>query len=234
MNTFFDINTTFFTFWGYPMSFIEFFGTVLNIWCVWLAARRNILTWPVGIGGIILYIFLFYQIQLYSDLAEQWYFLATSFWGWWVWSRMPKGAAKKKVPLVVLRSSFRGNAWTIGVVIVGTLIMTYITSHLHLWLPKWFLEPASYPLLDAFTTVMSFVATVLMVRKYAEAWMLWILVDIIGIGLYFVKGVKFISLEYVVFLALAIKGFVEWSRAYGKRRSEEQSSAREQLAPTTP
>lgn len=74
---FLDINTTFFTVMGYPMSYIEFFGTIFNIICVYLVARNNIWNWPIGILGVILYIFLFYQIQLYSDLLEQVYFLIT-------------------------------------------------------------------------------------------------------------------------------------------------------------
>jgi nicotinamide mononucleotide transporter len=74
---FFDINTTFFTVLSYPMSYIEFFGTVFNILCVRLVSRNKISNWPIGILGVILYIFLFYQIQLYADLIEQGYFLIT-------------------------------------------------------------------------------------------------------------------------------------------------------------
>ena len=58
---------------GYPMSYIEFVGTVLYLWSVWLIARRRVLTWPVGIVSVLLYMALFYQIRLYSDSLEQIY-----------------------------------------------------------------------------------------------------------------------------------------------------------------
>lgn len=52
----------------------------------------------------------------------------------------------------------------------------------------------------------------LTVRKRTECWLYWISVDIIGIGLYYAKGVNFVSLLYVVLLFLAVKGFVSWMR----------------------
>jgi nicotinamide mononucleotide transporter len=83
-------------------------------------------------------------------------------------------------------------------------------GHIHIWFPKIFPEAASYPYLDALTTIMSFVAMWLMVRKHIESWVYWIVVDVIGIWLYFTKDVKFISLLYVMLLFLAIRGFVNW------------------------
>jgi len=83
-------------------------------------------------------------------------------------------------------------------------------------MPAYFAEPASYIYLDAFTTILSFAATILLINKKLEAWYLWILVDIIGVYLYYVKGVKFISLEYVFFLGLATYGLFQWLVLYKK------------------
>lgn len=83
-------------------------------------------------------------------------------------------------------------------------------GYVHIWFPKVFPEAASYPYLDALTTIMSFVAMWLMVRKHIESWLYWIAVDVIGIWLYFTKDVKFISLLYVMLLFMAIRGFLNW------------------------
>ena len=83
-------------------------------------------------------------------------------------------------------------------------------SHIHIWFPKIFPEAASYPYLDALTTIMSLVAMWLMVRKHIESWVYWIVVDVIGIWLYFTKDVKFISLLYILLLFLAIRGLMGW------------------------
>ena len=65
---------------------------------------------------------------------------------------------------------------------------------------------------------MSFVAMWLLARKHIESWIYWIVVDVIGIGLYFAKDVKFISLLYVILLVLAIRGLINWRRAGAQLR----------------
>jgi len=82
-----SVDTVFFTVLGYPMSYIELVGTILYLLSVWLISRRNILTWPVGIVSVLLYMVLFYQIRLYSDAMEQVYYLGAGAGGWWYWSR---------------------------------------------------------------------------------------------------------------------------------------------------
>ena len=41
MSDLLSVDTVFFTVLGYPMSYIEFFGTVLYVWSVWLIANRQ-------------------------------------------------------------------------------------------------------------------------------------------------------------------------------------------------
>jgi nicotinamide mononucleotide transporter len=72
--------------------------------------------------------------------------------------------------------------------------------------PTLFPEKASFPYLDTLTTIASFTAMWLLVQKRIESWYYWIVVDVIGIGLYYVKGVRFIALLYVILLGMAING----------------------------
>lgn len=209
MSQLFSVDTVFFTLLGYPMSYIEFFGTMLYLCSVWLIARRHMLTWPIGIVSVLLYMALFYQIQLYSDALEQVYYLGASVYGWWYWSR------PQQEPSDVARVSYSSKQallFWVGITLVLSLLLGSIMSRIHMWAPTLFSEAASYPYLDALTTVMSFVAMWLMARKHIESWIYWIIVDVIGIGLYFVKDVKFISLLYVFLLIIAIKGWIYWSR----------------------
>ncbi|KXK07831.1 MAG: Nicotinamide riboside transporter PnuC [Microgenomates bacterium OLB22] len=209
VTNFFSVNTVFFTLLGYPMSYLEFFGTILNLWCVWLVARNSIWNWPIGNIAVILFGILFYQIQLYSDMVEQIYFLITGFYGWWIWSRLTK---KDNTSSHILKPT--KNEWAIIAIstLIGTGILGWLMGNIHELIPTIFTVPASFAYLDAFTTVMSFVATILMAHKKLSSWYLWILVDIIGIWLYFTKGVVFISLLYAVFLILATRGLFNWKK----------------------
>lgn len=204
-----SVNTIFFTFLNYPMSYIEFFGTIFTGWSVYLAAKNKIGTWPVSILGIILYAFLFYQIQLYSDLFEQVYYFITAFWGWYVWSN-PRSGDKKELPVTL--STKKQNVAGIAATLVLTVLLTNFMSNIHIIFPKYFPVAASFPLLDGFTTVMSFVATVYLAMRKIESWYYWIVVDIIGVWLYFEKGVVFLSLLYFAFLINAFWGLTKWKK----------------------
>jgi nicotinamide mononucleotide transporter len=207
MQNFWSINNIAFTLIGYPMSYIEFIGTILYLWATWLITKQKMLNWFVGIISSLLYMALFYQIRLYSDMLEQLYFIIVSIYGWWRWSTPLKGTGKI---LTVHYSSRRRIILVAAITIALALVAGAIISKIHLFLPILFPEKASFPYLDALTTIMSFTAMWLMALMKIESWYYWIIVDAIGIGLYYVKGVKFIALLYVILLFMAFNGLRTW------------------------
>jgi nicotinamide mononucleotide transporter len=192
------------------MSYVEFIGTILYLWSVWLISRRNILTWPIGVISVLLYMVLFYQIRLYSDTIEQIYYLGASLYGWWVWNKSPK--ENGQITDVKYNSSRNVILWIVFTAIIS-VIFGFLMSRIHILFPVIFPEEASFPYLDAITTIMSFSAMWLMAQKKIESWIYWIIVDVIGVWLYFAKDVKFISLLYVILLVIAFNGLRMWHKS---------------------
>lgn len=210
MTNLLDVRTVAFDVLGYPMCWLELVGTVLYLASVVLIARRNMLTWPIGIVAVVLYAMLFWQIRLYSDALEQaWYFVA-SLYGWWSWAR---ARTARSEPVPVAFSSPRILASTAALTGALCVVAGACMSRVHEWLPTVFPAPADFPWLDASTTVASFVAMWLTARRRVESWIYWIVVDVVGIGLYLAKDVKFVALLYVVLLALAVLGLLQWASA---------------------
>ena len=203
---YFTVDAIFFTIFDYPMSYIEFFGTILNLASVYLVARKNIMTWPIGLVAVIIFGLLFYQIRLYGDFIEQIYYFFSSLYGWLVWSR--KNESKDNILASWSSKSFL--VYWLAATIVLSAIFSWAIANLHIWLPSFFPEATTYPALDGFTTVASFVAMILMAHKKIECWVYWIVVDVIAVWLYYVKGVYFISLLYLIFLGLASFGLLNW------------------------
>jgi nicotinamide mononucleotide transporter len=218
----FDVDVIWFTVLGYPMSYVETIGTALYLASVILIARRNVLTWPVGIVSVLLFLLLFYQIRLYSDAIEQLYYLGASAYGWWFWRRTEPGA---RVVRDVGFSAARGLLAWLAFTAAASVALGTVMVRVHTLAPALFPEPASFPYLDAVTTVMSLVAMWLMARKRTESWVYWIVVDVIAIGLYAVKGVMLLALLYVALLIIAVRGLVAWSRSEPpERRSSAAAS----------
>jgi nicotinamide mononucleotide transporter len=212
----FSVDKIFFTVLGYPMSYIEFSATLLIVIYVLLITRKIVWAWPLGIITFSLFAMLFYQIRLYSDFFEQFYYVGNCFYGWWAWLAMSKKAEKSDEPDVtrcVMKTYFIIAAI---IAIVGGLL-GFSMSRIHSWLPALFPNPAAYPYIDATATIMGFVAAGLMTHKKIEAWVLWICVNSICIWLYFARNVKFVAILYIFFLCLAINGLITWSRNIRRR-----------------
>lgn len=207
----FDVKETFFTILEHPVSYVEFIGTLLGLISVFLAARANIFTWPTGIANAIFFLVIFYQIHLYSDMFLQMYFCGMGVYGWFSWKNKTE-RYQSSVSTLSNTNRLRLAAFIASItLVVGTLI-----SQIHLLLPQVFASPASFPYVDTFIAVSSILATILLARRVFETWVLWILVDITSIGLYSIKGVKLIALEFVIFLALAVLGILSWRRLMTK------------------
>lgn len=207
---FFNINNIFFTVLGYSMSYIEFFGTIAGAIAVWLSARGNIWSWPIGIINVTLFFFLFYQVQLYPDMFLQAFFFVTNLAGWWRWSHPTPLEEDKKHEL---KASFMATPTLLLLLFagaIGTFAMGAFAENLHLQFPTLFSLPSAFPYADSFVTVMSIVATYLMVQKKAECWLIWLVVDVVATYMYFKKGILFVGIEYLVFCFIAAYGFYKW------------------------
>src|ERR1700710_1424793 len=83
--------------WWHAQSWIELIAVLTGFLCVGLAALNNIWNWPIAIISVVLYIYIFYNAQLYADMGLQFYFLATNFYGWYFWSHRPN--VEEKIPV---------------------------------------------------------------------------------------------------------------------------------------
>jgi len=211
---FFDIDHIFFTALGYPMSYLEFFGTVAGAVAVWLSARANIWSWPIGLINVTLFFFLFFQVQLYPDMFLQVFFFVTNLMGWWRWANPKKGEEDDRRELKISMMSVRWLLLFATASVVATFIFGGLAKNLHDFFPVIFSKPSAFPYLDSFVTVMSIGATYLMVQKKAECWAVWIVTDAIATYLYFAKGIKFVGIEYLVFCFIAAFGLWHWIKAY--------------------
>jgi nicotinamide mononucleotide transporter len=212
--SFFDTNSIFFTALGYPMSYLEFFGVVFGLGAVALSAKANIWSWPIGVVNVVLAFFFYYQIQLYPDMALQVFFCVTNLIGWWRWANPKPGEENRKKELKVSTMKFKQFILIALIGLIGTFFFGYLASNLHEWLPGLFSLPSSFPYADSFILVMSIVTTFLMIQKKVECWVLWIIIDVIATILYFVKGAKFYSVEYLVLTLLAAFGLWHWIKEY--------------------
>ena len=166
---FFDIEFILFKILDYPVSLLELSGTLSGLACVYLTAREKISCWPVGIVNIIFFFILFYQVRLYSDMILQVYFFVMSIYGWWKWTHPKTQAeANEQNELKITNLTKKGWLITLLITLASTFLLGYFMGRIHLIFPTLFKEAAIFPYPDAFTTVLSIIATVVMAQKKKE------------------------------------------------------------------
>jgi nicotinamide mononucleotide transporter len=211
---FFDIDHIFFTVLGYHMSYLEFFATLAGLFAIWLSARAIVWYWPIGIINIVLSFFLYFQVQLYPDMFLQIFFFVTNIVGWWRWTHPREFEEDRRNEL---RVSYMKREHLLLVALIGlggTFLFGTLAENIHQILPGIFPKPSAFPYLDSFVTVMSIVTTFLVINKKIESWILWILIDVVAAGMYYVKGIWFFSFEYLIFCFIAAFGLWNWIREY--------------------
>ena len=187
------VSTVLFTVLGYQVTLLELVAVIASATGVWLGTTGKRIMWPwYGISGV-LYGWLFLNYDLYASASVQLVFIGAAIWGWFGWG--PQGASSRNL------------TWTLRVTVItaGTLIWLLITPFL-----VSLGAAAARP--DAFGLVFSVIAQVLMVLQFRENWLVWLVVNTVYVGLYWSQDLKFTSLLYVVFAAIALRGWVNWQK----------------------
>jgi nicotinamide mononucleotide transporter len=185
-----------------PMDAFELAAVVFGALAVWLTTRENIWSWPTGLVNVGLYIVVFAKVKLYADMGLQVVYVIACLYGWYAWLHGGRDRGELHVtrtPRLVL----------VALLAVGALF----AAALGWWLTRH--TDAALPYLDSHLTSFSLVAQWMQTRKWLETWVLWIVVDVVYVGMYVFKHLFLTAGLYAVFLGLAVLGWRAWA---GSRR----------------
>ncbi len=206
---------------GYAMSWIEAVAAVFGLLCIWYASKEKTINYLFGLINVTLFAIIFYQIQLYALLLLQVFFFWANIYGWYAWTHPTSSGETLRVRW--LEKNKLGATALVSV--VGIALMTFYIDPIFFALanitvdglnmfgaglarPE--LQPDAFPFWDSAVTVLCVVAQILMTRKYVENWMLWVVINIISVGLYAAQGVYVLSFQYAILLFIAANGTREW------------------------
>ena len=181
------------------MASWEWIAAGLGLLNVGLLVLRSVWNYPFGLAMVTLYFFVFLGQRLYSDMLLQIFFFVVQVYGWWNWVRAKQAAGEVRVEL--LRGSERVT-WALVTALVSICLGWLMATHTN----------AASPYIDASIAGMSITAQLLLAWRKLENWLLWILTDIVAIGLYLSKGLHPTAVLYAIFLILSVIGLVDWWR----------------------
>src|SRR6476620_9647633 len=183
-----------------PVNHLELLAAVVGAISVWLSVRQNIWSWPTAIVNVVLYALVFYDAKLYADMGLQVIYAILSVYGWYEW--LYGGAGRTELHVTRTTARLR---WLLGVIaLAGSVLLGTLLHHE---------TDAALPYMDAALSSTSLVAQWMMTRKLLENWLVWIAVDVLYVGMFIFKDLYLTAALYAVFLALAVRGYVDWRRS---------------------
>lgn len=189
---------------------LEITATVSAIAGVFLIARQNILGWPLGILWAAISTYLaWFEWQLVSDAFLYATYVPIQLYCWIVWARAGGPAAER--PFVPAWLTIRTQAILVVAAIASIAVWAISVSSLAGRI-DWIPEP-SLLWRDATTTVLNYFAQFLQARKKMENWAVWLIVNLLGIHIYWIKEAPVYSIQYAFFLGLGIYGWIQWNKS---------------------
>jgi len=191
-----------------PISLIS---SIAGILCVVFAAKGKIATFYVGLIQAGTYAYVSYGYGLYGEaMLNAFFYFPIQFVGLYMWFKHSKKRKEAVNGEDVYAKRLSLKQWLILIPVTLVAVLGYAVL----------LETinAQQVRLDSAAVVLSIVAQFLMLFRYAEQWILWIVVNVLTISLWFATLISSggndwtLAAMWTAFLVNSIYGYVNWRK----------------------
>jgi nicotinamide mononucleotide transporter len=180
------------------MSIVEITGFVFGIAGIWLTIREHWSCFPVGLVNVSFSLWLFLEQKLYSDTVQQGVYIILLSYGWYNW----RHHARETRP----RIGFMDDSMKLYLM-AG---LTAVSAGMGYFFDRF--TDADVPYIDAIATALSFTAQFLIARKKIENWLIWMVVNVLYIGIYTYKELYLYAILFALYFILSVKGYLTWKK----------------------
>ena len=186
------------------MSPLEVAAFIVSVLGVWLTTARSLWNYPFSLLSVALYGLIFFQVKLYADMALQGIFALTLLYGLseWLRGRGPSG----EVEVTRIQATELVLSLILGAAVAVALGFALQTH-----------TDASLPWADSLLLAGSLIGSVWAARRRLESWWVWIIVDVLYVGVYLRKELYLTSVLYAAFVVLAVLGLRRWRVAFDRQ-----------------
>jgi len=192
-------------------TWLEYVGVFTGIASVYFSRLENIWVYPTGLINTIIYIGLSIKYHLPGEASVNLYYTIMSIYGWYLWMK------KDNQNEYVLQIEYSDKHTWVNQLLF--FLFFYIALYFSLSYLKEKFFPGAIPWADAFASATAFTGMWLMAKKKIESWYWWLATNIASVPLYFVKGLVFTSVYYIVLFIMAIFGLIEWKKRAAKQHA---------------
>ncbi|MCF6194258.1 MAG: nicotinamide riboside transporter PnuC [Kangiellaceae bacterium] len=196
-------------------SLLEWLAVVLAIFYLLLAIRENVWCWPAAFSSTTIYVYLFFDVSLYMESFLNFYYMAMAIYGWYQWRGSSKTNPVESLVTKIICWNFKRHA----ILILITSVVVFASS----WLLKQYTDQ-DFALIDSFTTWFAILATYMVTQKVIDNWLYWIVIDLVSIYLFTLKGFALTAVLFLCYVILAAVGWFSWKKRLMNSSSYQNTS----------
>lgn len=216
LTTFTAIN--FYLFFALGDSLLGLTASITGMICVVLVAKGKIANYYFGIVQTAIYAYISYSYGLYGEgMLNAFFYLPIQFIGIYLWNKNKTSNTNATGDVLVKKLTPKGWITVIAVSVVASIAYAEV---LHM-------IGGQQVRIDSVAVVLSIVAQVLMLKRYAEQWALWIVVNMLSIALWIITLMKTggndwsMLVMWTAFLFNSAYGYYNWIKM-SKKQEESQ------------
>jgi nicotinamide mononucleotide transporter len=204
-------------FFAWSDSLIGLISSISGMLCVVLVAKGKISNYYFGIVQTVTYAYIAYGYGLYGEvMLNALFYFPVQFIGIYLWKQNKTKNGVKGEDVKVNSLTKTGWIYTMVSILILTIGYGYFLKYLggnNVWT-------------DSATNVLSIAAQILMLKRFAEQWILWISVNVLSIFLWLSAllsqgGNDFSMLVmWSAFLVNSLYGYINWRKLYVKQNQE--------------
>ena len=200
---------------GGEIKYFDLSVFISGIFCVVLAAKGSIWTYIFGMYNSLGYAYMSYTNGLFGEMGlNLFFFMPTNIIGLMIWRK------KMSENVVIMRALSNKNKIITGFLcVVGIVITGFMLS---------LIKGQNSPYIDATTNTLSIIATLLMIWRYKEQWILYIILNIFTIIMWSIRMANgspegpIMIVMWSSFLVNAMYGYYNWSKGAKKEAVREE------------
>jgi nicotinamide mononucleotide transporter len=202
---------------GQPILWREIVGNGFGFASAIGGLKRRVWAWPVGIIGNVLLFTVFFGVAfatpqhqtMFGQAGRQVFFVITSIYGWWRWSRIRQGRGANARAITPRWATTTERIQYLAVWVGGVALTQWVFAQIGAGWPA----PRWYYWCDAWIFIGSMVATYAMARGWTDFWLAWIAVDLVGVPLLIHSHFYPTAFLFAVYGGLVVYGFFVWLKA---------------------
>lgn len=178
-------------------SLLAFISALSGVFAVVWTSEKRFACYIPSFIQLITYLILAYQAHFYGEVMEYIFYFIAMIIGIFLWR---KDVSDGKV------TAKQMNGFAIlSIVVIMTLTIIAFGRHLSS-------TNDSQPYMDALTTVPAFFAQILMMLKYREQWIFWLIIDIFSTVMWAIEGDWCMTAQFAYWTANCLYGYKMWSK----------------------